>query len=132
MEPKRLTARSPVARPLAPKRLEPKRAAARDIDRLCATIGGMAKATAVRAFLDDLCTPSELSAMAERWRVAQLLEEGIPYREIYEKTGVSTATVTRVARALASGAGGYRAALARARRLRRPRKSTRRVEGPRS
>ena len=46
--------------------------------------------------------------MADRWRVAQLLAEGMPYREIHENTGVSTATVTRVARALTYGEDGYR------------------------
>ena len=63
-------------------------------------------------FFDDLCTPAELEAMADRWRVARLLDKGLPYREIYEKTGVSTATVTRVSRAL-SGGQGYRTALGR-------------------
>ena len=61
-------------------------------------------------FLQDLCTPAELRSMAERWRVAQMLNEEIPYRKIYEKTGVSTATVTRVARAFSEGKG-YRLAI---------------------
>ncbi len=61
-------------------------------------------------FFIDLCTPSELQAMSDRWKVAQLLTEGIPYRTIYEKTGVSTATVTRVSRSLEYGEG-YRALL---------------------
>ena len=64
-------------------------------------------------FFSDLCTPAELSDMAGRWKAARLLAKGLPYREIYEKTGVSTATVTRVARALNHGAGGYRKALER-------------------
>ena len=64
-------------------------------------------------FFSDLCTPAELSDMTDRWKAARLLAKGLPYREIYEKTGVSTATVTRVARALNHGAGGYRKALGR-------------------
>lgn len=64
-------------------------------------------------FFDDLCTPTELLAMADRWRVAKLLAEGLPYREIHERTGVSTATVTRVARALTYGEEGYRTLLGR-------------------
>ncbi|MFT4089731.1 MAG: YerC/YecD family TrpR-related protein [Asticcacaulis sp.] len=53
------------------------------------------------AFLDDLCTPSEIRAFAERFRVAQLLDQGnASYREISERTGASTTTVTRVARFL--------------------------------
>jgi TrpR-related protein YerC/YecD len=52
-------------------------------------------------FLKDLCTPQELKALAERWRVCQLLNEGtLSYREINEKTGASLATITRVARFL--------------------------------
>jgi TrpR-related protein YerC/YecD len=64
-------------------------------------------------FFADLCTPGELLAMADRWKVVRLLDRGIPYREIYEKTGVSTATITRVARALFLGEHGYRTALDR-------------------
>lgn len=60
------------------------------------------------AFLTDLCTPAELEALTGRWRVARLVNEGVPYREIHDRTGVSTATITRVARALTHGAGGYR------------------------
>ena len=55
----------------------------------------------MRAFLDDLCTPSEMRAFAERFKVARLLDEGqLSYREISERTGASTTTVTRVARFL--------------------------------
>ena len=64
-------------------------------------------------FFVDLCTPAELIALAERWRVAQLVEQEIPYRKINELTGVSTATITRVARSLDYGSGGYRLALDR-------------------
>jgi len=60
-----------------------------------------------RRFLEDLCTPAELRAMADRWRVAKLVAKKVPYREIYEATGVSTATITRVARALRLGSDGY-------------------------
>lgn len=63
-------------------------------------------------FFIDLCTPAEIQAMADRWGVAQLLNQEIPYREIYNKTGVSTATVTRVARSLVYGEG-YRLVLER-------------------
>ena len=53
------------------------------------------------SFFHDLCTPAELNAMSERWRVAKLLNEhGYSYREIHEKTGVSLATIGRVARFL--------------------------------
>ena len=66
-------------------------------------------------FLTDLCTPGELNTLAERWRVARLLDENqLTYRQISEKTGASTATVTRVARFLSQEpAQGYRLVLDR-------------------
>ena len=65
-------------------------------------------------FFRDLCTLSELEAMAHRWQVAQLVDQGLPYLEISERTGASTTTVTRVAHWLRHGEGGYRLALDRA------------------
>lgn len=70
----------------------------------------------VDAFLDDLCTPAEIEALADRWAVVPLLAEGISYRQIYDLTGVSVTTVGRIARCLEDGAGGYRAALEHHRR----------------
>jgi TrpR-related protein YerC/YecD len=67
----------------------------------------------VRLFLDDLCTPAELESMVDRWRVAQLLEQGHSYREISELTQVSVTTIGRVARFMEMGSGGYRTALDR-------------------
>jgi TrpR-related protein YerC/YecD len=67
----------------------------------------------VEHFLRDLCTLSELEAMAHRWQVARLLQEGRPYLEISELTGASTTTVTRVAHWLRHGEGGYTLALDR-------------------
>ena len=66
-------------------------------------------------FFRDLCTLTELKAMAERWQVVQLVSEEIPYREISERTGASTATITRIARWLKYGEGGYRFMLERVR-----------------
>lgn len=60
-----------------------------------------------RAFFRDLCTPAELQAMADRWAVVELLEKGLPYREIQKLTGVSVTTIGRVARYLTQGNGGY-------------------------
>jgi len=67
-------------------------------------------------FFADLCTPAELAAMADRWTVALWLDEEVPYREIHEGTSVSTTTVTRVARTMRHGAGGYEIALDRTRK----------------
>jgi TrpR-related protein YerC/YecD len=72
----------------------------------------------VESFLRDLCTMSELEAIAHRWQVAQLLEKGLPYLEIAERTHASTTTVTRVAHWLKHGEGGYRLALDRRRGVR--------------
>ncbi|MDQ3289536.1 MAG: YerC/YecD family TrpR-related protein [Pseudomonadota bacterium] len=65
----------------------------------------------VAAFLQDLCTPAELEALTDRWRVVPLLLQGVPYREIHDRTSVSVTTIGRVARTLDQGAGGYAAAL---------------------
>ena len=67
----------------------------------------------VRSFLEDLCTPAEIEAMVDRWRVAQLLEQGLSYRDIRELTEVSVTTIGRVARYMEMGAGGYRTVLNR-------------------
>jgi len=58
-------------------------------------------------FLTDLCTPSELEAMRDRWAVVSHIKAKIPYREIHEMTGVSVTTITRVARTISCGTGGY-------------------------
>lgn len=63
--------------------------------------------------LRDLCTVSELDAMAHRWQVAQLLDEGLPYLEVAKRAHASTTTVTRVAQWLRRGEGGYSLALRR-------------------
>lgn len=66
-------------------------------------------------FLKDLCTPQELSALKERWKVCQLLEqEKLSYRDIHDLTGVSLATIGRVARFLREeNYKGYRLVLDR-------------------
>ena len=51
--------------------------------------------------------------MAHRWAVAQLVDQGLPYLEVAQKTDASTTTVTRVAHWLRHGEGGYRLALDR-------------------
>ena len=63
--------------------------------------------TSRRAMLDDLCTPAELEALSDRWQVVPLLLDGVPYRDIHDRTGVSVTTIGRVARCLTHGAGGY-------------------------
>ncbi len=60
-----------------------------------------------KQFFEDLCTPGELEAMADRWRVVALVKAGLPYRKIHEETKVSVTTIGRVARAIMLGQGGY-------------------------
>ncbi|KAF1696346.1 YerC/YecD family TrpR-related protein [Pseudoxanthomonas daejeonensis] len=74
---------------------------------LARALAGLDDAEAVSAFLQDLCTPAELEAMTDRWRVVPLLQQGMPYREIHDLTQVSVTTIGRVARTLERGAGGY-------------------------
>lgn len=64
-------------------------------------------------FLEDLCTPAELESMADRWLIVPLIKADIPYRQIYQRTGVSTATISRVARCIRSGSGLYNTIFAR-------------------
>ena len=62
-------------------------------------------------FLMDLCTVPELNAMEQRFEVAKLLNEGMIYNDILERTGASSATISRVNRSLLGGAGGYESIL---------------------
>lgn len=80
-------------------------------DGLAAILISMTDKKDCLALLNDLCTPAELEAIIDRWRVVLLLNQGIPYRAIHETTGVSVTTIGRVARFLQDGAGGYQIAL---------------------
>ncbi|MCI7474809.1 YerC/YecD family TrpR-related protein [Flavonifractor porci] len=66
-----------------------------------------------RKFFSDLCTVAELRAMEQRFEVAMLLSEGMIYNDILERTGASSATISRVNRSLQYGADGYQAVLPR-------------------
>jgi TrpR-related protein YerC/YecD len=74
---------------------------------LCTAILALRGVDECRSFFRDLCTPAELQAMADRWAVVEYLRRGMPYREIHRQTAVSVTTITRVARCLVSGNGGY-------------------------
>ncbi len=58
-------------------------------------------------FLRDLCTVNELRAFEQRFQVALLLDSGMIYNDIMERTGASSATISRVNRSLQYGCGGY-------------------------
>lgn len=96
-----------------------------ELDELYRTVLAVESLGEARRFFADLCTPKELEALRDRWRVARLIDRGLSYREIRESTGVSTATITRVGRALAYGSGGYRLQLDRE-KAKRARKKDRR------
>ncbi len=59
------------------------------------------------SFLEDLCTVNEILSLSQRFAVAKMLREGYTYLEISEKTGASTATISRVNRSLIYGNDGY-------------------------
>ena len=63
-------------------------------------------------FFEDVCTVSEIKAMAQRLEVARMLDQGCIYDTIVEKTGASTATISRVKRCLVYGEDGYNNVLA--------------------
>ena len=87
----------------------------KDLRQLSEAILALETRDEVERFLRDLCTIAELEAMGHRWAVAQLVDRGLPYLEISQKTHASTTTVTRVAHWLRHGEGGYRLALDRTR-----------------
>jgi TrpR-related protein YerC/YecD len=91
----------------------PRRDADASLKSLAKALAALDRPEDVRAFLQDLCTPAELEALSDRWRVVPLLLEGVPYREIHDRTLVSVTTIGRVARTLEHGAGGYLAAVRR-------------------
>ena len=95
-------------RPYSPR----KRESEDDFRALSRALAALDDARQVAAFLRDLCTPAELEALCDRWKVVPHIVAGEPYRDIHEKTGVSVTTVGRVARTLEHGPGGYAAALA--------------------
>lgn len=65
------------------------------------------------SFFEDLCTIHEIQSLAQRLEVARLLSEGDTYTAIGDKTGVSTATISRINRCLNYGEGGYNIVLER-------------------
>lgn len=64
-------------------------------------------------FLEDLCTVNELLSLSQRYEVATMLTQKKTYLEIAEKTGASTATISRVNRSLNYGCDGYEAIFTR-------------------
>ena len=84
-----------------------------EADHLFAAILALKTEEECYRFFEDICTISEMRSIAQRWEVARLLNAGMTYSSISEKTGASTATVSRVGKCLNYGAEGYRTILDR-------------------
>ena len=82
-------------------------------DQLCQAMLCLETMEECYQFFEDVCTISEIKALAQRLEVARMLKEGHTYEDIVENTGASTATISRVKRCLNYGADGYNAILDR-------------------
>ncbi|MDR3052482.1 MAG: TrpR-like protein YerC/YecD [Coriobacteriales bacterium] len=85
-----------------------KRATTEELQRLYRAFSQLDDADDIRALMEDMCTIREVNEMAQRLNVAFMLDDGISYNAIQEKTGSSATTIARVSKALNFGAGGYR------------------------
>lgn len=83
------------------------------LEALCRAVLTLETVDEAALFLRDLCTRTEIEDLSNRWAAALLLEAGLPYREVHERTGASTATIGRVNEWRRHGTGGYRLALDR-------------------
>ena len=86
----------------------------KELDGVFEAILGLEDLSECYRFFEDLCTVPELLSLAQRWEVAEQLDKGVTYQDISKALNASTATISRVNRCLAYGAGGYRLALDRA------------------
>lgn len=66
-----------------------------------------------RKFFRDLLTEAEIKEFSNRWKVAQMLDQKIPYEEIAKETGMSSTTIARISKWLTDGLGGYKLMLLR-------------------
>lgn len=81
--------------------------ASKQIDELFEAILKLENVEECYAFFIDLCTVAELQSLSQRLSVAKLLKDKVTYNEIVQKTGASTATISRVKKCLDYGTGGY-------------------------
>jgi len=84
-------------------------------DQLCEAVLLLQDTEECYQFFEDICTISELKALAQRLEVARMLDAGHTYDDIVARTGASTATISRVKRCLNYGADGYKIVLERLR-----------------
>ena len=78
-----------------------------DADDFCDSILSLRSREECYRFFQDVCTVNELASLSQRFAVARMLTRKKTYLEIAEKTGASTATISRVNRALVYGSDGY-------------------------
>lgn len=83
------------------------------LDRLFEAVLMLKNTDECYQFFEDVCTVAELKSLAQRLEVAKMLGENRTYGEIAARTGASTATISRVKRALNYGADGYKLVLGR-------------------
>lgn len=74
-------------------------------DELYEVIAGLSTAEETQAFLQDLCTPGEITAMSQRLAAAKLLLEGKTYEQVIAMTDISSATLSRVSKCVKQGKG---------------------------
>ena len=79
----------------------------RDIDDLYSVVTRLESLDECRRFFRDLLTETEIREFAERWKVARMLSQGVPYTTIEKETGLSSRTIARVHKWLKQGKGGY-------------------------
>lgn len=77
-------------------------------DKLMDTICGLKTRDDCYNFFEDVCTIKEILEMSKRLEAAKLLDKGLSYQDIIKKIGISTATLSRVSKALNHGSGGYK------------------------
>ncbi|MBQ7064795.1 MAG: TrpR YerC/YecD [Firmicutes bacterium] len=84
-----------------------------EMDQLFIAILALEDLDECYAFFEDACTVNELLSIAQRFEVAKLLSEDVKYQDICQRTGASSATISRVGRALHYGQEGYAKAIER-------------------
>lgn len=82
-------------------------------EKLCSAILSLRDREECLRFLQDLLTPQEISTLAQRLQVAQMLYEGYTYDGIRSQVSTSSCTITRISTELQYGTGGYRMVLER-------------------
>src|SRR5258708_10838686 len=85
----------------------------RNISSLYNAILSFKSESEARKFFRDLLTENEINEFANRWKVAQMLDENMQYETIAKETGMSSITIARISKWLNNGLGGYKLMLKR-------------------